>query len=96
MHKPFLLLAVAGVLFGCASKPPEPSMAEQHDKYCRSIGVAPGTQAYADCRLRVLQTHVQALSAQEQANAIRSTTESAPVLQGTYGGYTGYGMPTLR
>jgi hypothetical protein len=74
-----------------------PTVSEQHDAYCREIGLAPKTQAYADCRLKVLQTHASSVAAANQADAIRSTAPSTPVVVNTAPRqYDGYGMPSIN
>jgi hypothetical protein len=74
-----LLLSVAA----CASaEERRAELAAKHDGYCRSIGAKPGTEGYTTCRLKVMQMYLNAMVAEDQADAIRSTAApSGPIIQ---------------
>lgn len=90
--KPFIAIAAAVLLSGCQGTPigdamigPE-KLAQMDDQYCRSIGAAPGSQPYIQCRMFKTsereQSHraafaragagLQATGAQMQNNAMAS------------------------
>lgn len=85
-----LLLTLAG----CASA--EQRRAEliaQHNNYCKSIGVGPGTAGYADCRLRTMQMAISEDNARRQAAA---TIAASPDTRAPSIYVPGSGVPPVR
>jgi hypothetical protein len=59
------LLICATVLSGCAAK-----LAAKDDERCKAYGLAFGTPAYADCRLRLLQMREGAASGAAYSSSV--------------------------
>jgi hypothetical protein len=74
-----LLILALLALAGCASaEQRRAETAARHDQYCKSIGASPGTPAYTDCRLKMMQMAVSQSNADRQAGAIESTGTYTP------------------
>lgn len=65
MKRLFLIITAIASLSGCASRE---QLAARDDDKCRSYGLAPGDQGYAQCRMNLDMLRLQAR--QQAANAV--------------------------
>lgn len=73
-----LTLLLSALLFstGCMSTQERQAIREaEHDLKCREIGAQPGSDAYVNCRLQMLQM----TAAQDQADTMRRSQAAAAV-----------------
>lgn len=102
--RPMVLLVMALGLWGCEPRQPRMSVEDRAITTCQRMGLSPGQPTYPDCVTRMIQTYVQADTADmtsRRAAAARMyrAPQTIQVQQapppGGYGSFTPVTVPPL-